>query len=204
MPARLPSNIPLMLLQTIPFMHNPTQPTVGKLDRHIYPNAKCTEHLVTSCPVCNSDEYLTRRVRKVISGALKRMNVKKKKPFLQYLGAETWEEVLLYFARKRESWNTLHPGVPMTLTNTALDHIRPVSSFKRGSMGAKEILCNHYTNLQPLLHEDNNWKGDSWTSEDERIWEDKIIMQPFFTNIYYPKSAPSQPSLLRSKNITGP
>ena len=79
MPARLPSNIPLMILQTIPFMHNPTQPTLAKLDRHIYPNAKCTEHLVTSCPVCNSDEYLTRRVRKVISGALETHECEEKK-----------------------------------------------------------------------------------------------------------------------------
>jgi hypothetical protein len=72
--------------------------------------------------------------------------------------------------------------------------------FKKSSIGAQEILCNHYTNLQPLLHEDNIWKGDSWSFEDEKKWQDKIIMQPLFNSVYYPKTAPSQPSLLRSKH----
>jgi hypothetical protein len=66
----------------------------------------------------------------VVSGALKRMKLQKKKSFLEYLGDESWEQVQEYLQAKKEHWNQLHPNVPMTLTNTALDHIRPVSLFK--------------------------------------------------------------------------
>ena len=159
----------------------------------------CAEHQVTLCPVCDENGYLKRRVCKVVSGALKRMKLHKKKSYLEYLGAESWQQIQQYLQIKRDNWNKLHPDVPMTLTNTALDHIRPVGAFKRSSIGAQETFCNHYTNLQPLLHEDNIWKGDIWTSEDERIWQDKIIMQPTYNNVYYPKGASSQPSLLRKK-----
>ena len=58
--------------------------------------------------------------------------------------------------------------------------------------------CKKQTHLLQIQTQ----KGDSWTSEDERIWQDKIIMQPFYNTVYYPKSAPSQPSLLRSKSMT--
>ena len=160
----------------------------------------CAAHQVILCPVCDENGYLKRRICKVVSGALRRMKLQKKKSFLEYLGAESWEQVQEYLQAKKEHWNQLHPNVPMTLTNTALDHIRPVSLFKKSSIGAQEILCNHYTNLQPLLHEDNIWKGDSWSFEDEKKWQDKIIMQPLFNSVYYPKTAPSQPSLLRSKH----
>ena len=156
----------------------------------------CDTHKISSCPICNSDDYIRRRVCNVVSGSLKRLNLKKSMSFLDYLGADSWPQVLLHMQEKRENWNKLHPNAPMTLTNTALDHIRPVSSFKRNTQGAQNLLCNHFTNLQPLLHEDNNWKGEVWTPEDEKFWHENIILQPAFKNIYYPKTAPSQPSLL--------
>jgi hypothetical protein len=157
----------------------------------------CQEHKISMCPVCNSDDYAQRRVCNVVASALKRLNIKKTRTYLEYLGADSWSQVLRHLAFKRKAWNSLHPDVPMTLTNTALDHIRPVSSFKQNSVGVQTLMCNHYTNLQPLLHEDNSWKGESWSLEDEKYWHENIIMHPFYQQIYYPKSAPSQPSLLR-------
>jgi hypothetical protein len=44
----------------------------------------------------------------------------------------------------------------------AADHLRARVEHVHG---AKTLLCNHYTNLQPLLHEDNAWKGDHWTED---------------------------------------
>ena len=158
----------------------------------------CESHRISTCPVCNGDDYLRRRISKAVACALKRLKMKKIMPITDYLGAESWSQVLDYLAAKRQVWNRLHPEVPMTLTNIAIDHIRPVSSFKECSLGAQIMLCNHYTNLQPLLHEDNSWKGDCWSFEDEKHWHANVIMQPLYDNVYYPKTAPSQPSLLRS------
>ena len=156
----------------------------------------CETHQISTCPVCNSDDYARRRVCKAVAGALKRLRIKKNMSVLDYLGADSWSQVLSYLAVKREAWNCLHPEVPMNLTNTALDHIRPVSSFKRCGLGAQRLLCNHYTNLQPLLHADNSWKGEAWSLEDDLFWHHNIIMKPSHEQIYYPKKAPSQPSLL--------
>ena len=44
----------------------------------------------------------------------------------------------------------------MNLTNIAIDHICPVKLFQRKGHGAQRFLCNHYTNLQSLLHDDNH------------------------------------------------
>ena len=165
----------------------------------VWKNSACTTHRISFCPVCQEDAYVRRRVMKVVIGALKRLDVPRTMSVLTYLGADSWKEVSSYLAAKRQAWNELHPTTPMTLTNTALDHIRPVNKFKKNSFGEKVMLCNHFTNLQPLLHEDNAWKGDFWSTEDEKYWHENIIFQPNQTSIYYPRIAPFQPSLLDSK-----
>jgi hypothetical protein len=139
---------------------------------------------------------MKRRVVKAVTGSLKRMGMQKKLPILTYLGADSWIEVLELLEAKRESWNLVHPDKVMTLTNTAIDHIRPVRAFTRDGVGACTFLCNHYTNLQPLLHEDNAWKGDNWSAADEAFWHEHIILKTNFDKVYYPQSAPPQPSLL--------
>lgn len=45
-----------------------------------------------------------------------------------------------------------------------IDHIRPCSSFDLRFLPERE-LCFHYTNLQPLWHEDNLGKGAQWNPE---------------------------------------
>ena len=188
-PAKMPANTPAKMSANA---------------QNYYPEVSrvrvCEVHKIAMCPICQSDDYAQRRVCNVVSGALKRLGLKKSMSFLEYLGADSWSQVLRYLAFKREAWNALHPDVPMTLTNAALDHIRPVSSFKQNSVGAQTLMCNHYTNLQPLLHADNSWKGEFWSLEDEKYWHSNIIMKPFFKHINYPVSAPSQPSLLRAPN----
>jgi hypothetical protein len=98
-------------------------------------------------------------VKKVVNGVLKRLGLRRTKSVLHYLGTNSWETVLEILTLKREAWNAQHPKMPMTATNTALDHIRPVREFQKEGKGAQTLLCNHYTNLQPLLLEDNNWEG---------------------------------------------
>jgi hypothetical protein len=162
-------------------------------------NFKCSSHHVSFCPVCQEDEYIRRRVTNVVLGAMKRLQISRKMPLLNYMGAESWRQIIDHLNAKRRAWNSLHPEIPMTLTNTALDHIRPVSEFKDNSLTAKFMLCNHFTNLQPLLHEDNAWKGDFWSQQDEEYWHDHIILHTDYMQTYYPPSAPFQPSLLEAE-----
>ncbi len=161
-------------------------------------NSKCSSHHVSFCPVCQEEEYVRRRVTNVVLGAMKRLQIPRKMYLLHYLGADSWLQITEHLNTKRRAWNILHPDIPMTLTNTALDHIRPVNEFKKNGLAAKLMLCNHFTNLQPMLHEDNAWKGDCWSHEDEDYWHDHIILNPSHIKPYYPTSAPFQPSLLEA------
>jgi hypothetical protein len=46
-----------------------------------------------------------------------------------------------------------------------IDHIKPISVFDLSDK-EQQKLCFHYTNLQPLWHEENLSKNDSWNPEE--------------------------------------
>ena len=98
----------------------------------------------------DGDDYLRNRVKKAVSGSLKRLGLRRTKSYLCYLGTNSWFPVLDHLKSKRQHWNAQQPGAHMTLTNSAIDHIRPVREFQKHGVGAKTLLCNHYTNLQLL------------------------------------------------------
>ena len=75
----------------------------------------------------------------------------------------------------------------MTLANSAIDHIRPVNAFRTGSALEKAALCNHLSNLQPLLIQDNVWKGCVWSAADEACWRAHIVKNAY-REIYYPRA----------------
>jgi len=185
--------------------HSPRRPalpaTLSRSGKLVVRKYSPCHHKLATCPVCHPAEYMQRRVVKAVSSALKRLGLQKTEPMLTYLGADTWQQVLHLLDAKREAWNSLYPDTPMTPTNTALDHIRPVHAFSDDGRGAQALLCNHYTNLQPMLHEDNAWKGDNWSTEDERVWHESIILKPDYTGVYYPRAAPAQPSLLFARPL---
>lgn len=183
------------LLPSLPAELRPAQPDVLL---SVHKSKACARHQLLACPACHPDEYMRRRVVKAVACALKRLGQRKTHPFLTYLGADSWAQVLEHLQAKREAWNEAHPQAQMSITNTALDHIRPVSQFQRDGHGAQSLLCNHYTNLQPLLHEDNIWKADCWSFEDEKEWHSRILFNQCHTAVYYPRKAPWQPSLLAS------
>mgnify|MGYP003347093771 FL=1 len=77
----------------------------------------------------------------------------------------------------------------MTWTNIHIDHIRPLSSFDLSDHDAFLDCCN-YTNLQPLLAEDNLNKSDKWSDEDTAFWEEHIrgkVRGKEFMQIYLPR-----------------
>jgi hypothetical protein len=73
----------------------------------------------------------------------------------------------------------------MTFDNIHIDHIKPVSQFKLED--PEELLkCCHYTNLQPLLANDNLVKSGKWSDIDEVYWNENIIYKEYLT-LYLPK-----------------
>ena len=112
------------------------------------------------------------------------------------------QQVYRHMEAKRVAWNRKHPHSPMTWTNTAIDHIRPVKAFQGGCVDEKMRLCNHLRNLQPLLLQDNAWKGSVWQDADEAHWRKHIIACQEYPDIYYPQAR--QPLSLLSSDPTIP
>lgn len=61
----------------------------------------------------------------------------------------------------------------MTWYNIHIDHIKPISRFNLEDK-LELLRCCHYTNLQPLLCEDNRAKKNKWSQEDEENWQKNI------------------------------
>lgn len=110
-------------------------------------------------------------------------------------------QVYEHLDEKRVAWNGKHPHSKMTWTNAAIDHIRPVSAFQRGCVDEKTRLCNHLRNLQPLLLQDNAWKGCVWRDADEAYWRKNIIVCRSHPDIYYPQAR--QPLSLVENSMDG-
>jgi hypothetical protein len=75
--------------------------------------------------------------------------------------------------------------INMTMTNIHLDHIKPVDSFNFDDKN-DIIKCCHYTNFQPLLIEDNLKKSNKWTEQDNLFWENNIIFNDKYIDLYIP------------------
>jgi hypothetical protein len=69
---------------------------------------------------------------------------------------------------KKHIERQLKPG--MTWDNIHIDHIKPISRFDL-SDPEQFLQCCHWTNLQPLLAEDNLTKHNKWTDKDEEEWQ---------------------------------
>lgn len=164
----------------------------------------------TPCAVCHSQSYLIYRIKTCISNSQKRvygtsfkMNFRDEHQFFNILEVTSWQEACSHLMSKIINWNKIHKknaSIQMNILNMQIDHIRPVHSFLQDRFHKRTIkppinLCNHYTNLQPMLPCDNNWKGSVWSVNDESFWLNHIILCSKYTQIYYP-IAKLQPSLL--------
>ena len=114
----------------------------------------------SSCKDCNLLNYLVSVQRKSIRRMLLTENLTKLKPTIEYLGCSA-EYFLEYLQKKMIDGMTFH--------NIHIDHIKPVSRFNL--QNEDEFLdCCHYTNLQPLLAEDNLIKHNKWDDTKEAFW----------------------------------
>ena len=74
--------------------------------------------------------------------------------------------------------------IEMDFTNIHIDHIKPVNAFNLDE--EEEFLsCCHYTNLQPLLVDDNLNKRDKWSEKDDLFWNENIKDKEYY-DIYLP------------------
>ena len=163
--------------------------------------------LKAPCPMCHSHSYLIKRIKTSLKNGFSRMDIKQKrteKEYLRCLEVDNWEQACKHIVQKMDRWNEVHRAWPqrqMSLVNTNTDHIRPVQIFKdkigQESTNITPSLCNHHTNLQPLLIHDNSWKGNTWTKQDEEFWLHNIILCPNFKDVYFGSSR-VQPSLLEA------
>jgi len=128
------------------------------------------------CKICNKYLYLINLQRSHIYNCLKNSNLQKTRPSISYLDCSV-EYFVEYFQKKMELWNEYHDE-KMNWDNIHIDHIKPVNAFDIDD--EEEFLkCCHYTNMQPLLAEDNLSKSCKWTDEDDMFWNDNIIYKEY-------------------------
>ena len=146
------------------------------------------------CPKHNTQAYLQNRIKRLLLKSLQYFQSTRSMPWEYYLGAD-FNTVVTRLHEQMAEWNSRHEGKSRTMLaqNMVIDHIRPKQIFLRESKASRDQLCNHYTNLQPMLPEDNAYKGHYWSTADEQHWTKNIILQPDNVSLYYPKGllAPS-------------
>ena len=127
------------------------------------------------CKDCNLLLCLVSLQRGSIRRMLLSENLIKTKPTIEYLGCSA--EYFLEYLQKK-----MIDG--MTFQNIHIDHIKPVSRFNL--QNEEEFLdCCHYTNLQPLLSEDNLIKSNKWNDTKEAFWVANIKGKEYL-QIYNP------------------
>jgi hypothetical protein len=129
------------------------------------------------CKDCSIYSYLVSLQRKRIYTLLKTDNIKKTMPTIEYLDCSPE-----YFKNYIQS--KMIDG--MTFDNIHIDHIKPVCKFKLEN--PDELLkCCHYTNLQPLLANDNLAKSGKWSDDDDLFWNENIMYKEYLP-LYLPKN----------------
>ncbi len=127
------------------------------------------------CKECNLMNCLVSLQRGSIRRMLLSENLIKTKPTIEYLGCSA--EYFLEYLQKKMTEG-------MTFNNIHIDHIKPVSRFNLNNED-QFLECCHYTNLQPLLAEDNLIKHNKWNDTKEAFWVANIKGKEYL-QIYNP------------------
>lgn len=141
-----------------------------------------------TCMHCDPAGYATKRIRHAIYMGIRKRHQHKDQRTLRYLGVQKFSEVIEHLERKMDRYNSSNPTVRMTMHNTHIDHIKPVRQFtvESAATGHVDARMHHYTNLQPLLIEDNLHKSDQWDEACEQVWREQIIENRAFLEIFNP------------------
>ena len=127
------------------------------------------------CKDCSLQSWLIKLQHTSIARCLKKCNLEKTKPTIEYLGCNA-----LYFKNYIQSKMTDE----MTLDNIHIDHIKPINAFNLNDHD-EFLKCCHYSNFQPLLARDNRQKRNKWNEENEKFWIENICEKEY-KPIYIP------------------
>ena len=144
---------------------------------------RCALHARRRCRACAPLLYLQYRVRKQMVRTFAAKSWPKPDACEAVLGC-SWQALLDHILAKCEWHNRTHPTrPPMSVANCEIDHIKPTCT---ASTPADLARLWHYTNLQPLFHEDNNLKNRRWLPVDDEHWAACILHVPAYHQIYMP------------------
>ena len=132
------------------------------------------------CKICNLQLYLIYLQRGQLRRCLNNSSFNKTKSSIEYLGCDA-EYFIEYMKKKMDIWNETNE-VKMNFDNIHIDHIKPISAFNLDDEDQFLDCCN-YTNIQPLLVNDNLSKHNKWTDDDDIYWCNNIINKEYL-NIY--------------------
>jgi hypothetical protein len=107
--------------------------------------------------------------RNSLKRLLKDSNHVKTKHSIEYLGCDS--EYFVEHIKRKMIYG-------MSFQNIHLDHIKPVSKFVLNNHD-DFLACCHYSNLQPLLVNENLSKGNRWTEENEKFWKENITYKHY-------------------------
>jgi len=133
-----------------------------------------------TCKICNIQLYLIYLQRSQLRRCLRYSSLNKTKSSIEYLGCDA-DYFIEYMKKKMDIWNKTNE-VKMNWDNIHIDHIKPITAFNLNDENEFLDCCN-YTNMQPLLAEDNLTKHNKWTDEDNLYWNENIINKEYL-NIY--------------------
>ena len=71
------------------------------------------------------------------------------------------------------------------ISNKHIDHIKPISCFNLKDKDEFDKCC-HYTNIQLIDQFDNLSISNKWNEIDEKYWNDNIIYNDKYKDIYFP------------------
>jgi len=132
------------------------------------------------CKDCDLKLYLVNLQRGQLWRCLNKSSLNKTRSSIEYLGCDV-EYFIEYMKKKMDLWNETNE-VKMNLGKVHIDHIKPVTAFNLDDENEFLDCCN-YTNMQPLLAQDNLSKNNKWTDDDDIYWCNNIINKEYL-NIY--------------------
>lgn len=141
------------------------------------------EHGRRCCRICTPLAWLTLLLQKRFAESFRRRGWSAPCSALEALGC-SWRDCYEHLSAKCTAHNTAHPDRrPMTVANTDCDHIKATSLAKTPEELAALM---HFTNVQPLFHDDNMHKGSRWSAADEEFWVANIFHKPAFLVLFMP------------------
>ena len=135
------------------------------------------------CRVCSPTGNLWARVRTATRRVFQLCAKEKNTKTCAVVGCSQIE-IKEHIRQKMAAWNARYVE-QMREDNIHIDHIKPLASMTVSDT-VQELA--HFTNLQPLLVQDNARKKHKWSEQDERHWRSHISGNTTFSEVYWPQA----------------